>query len=251
MMDASYVDAIAALGAKAQEGEEKTVIIDGETFSTVQLHHVRTPKVPEPAALVVHTLTGFADYIQANRDELTLEELVVHVEGPGVVSLRSRLEGEHHQRFTYLRAENLNRFAAVPSFGFGRYLPLADFRIALMALFEESQVRGELLQVLGTVKVEEGVQQDDDGVSQSVQAKRGIRLVENVRVPSPAELYPYRTFPEVFQPGSPFIIRLQEKGAGVEAAMFEADGGAWQLQTIKDTAAWLREKLPAEIAVIA
>lgn len=251
MMDSTFVQEIADLGAVAQGIAAKIEIVDGETFSTVPLHLVRVPAAPEPKALVVHTLSGLRDYVAANRDELELANLVVHVEGPERVSLLSRLEGEHHQRFAYLTASSINRFAAVPAFQFGRFLAIADVTIALMALFGDSQQRATLLQILGTVKVEEGVQQEDDGVTQRVTAKRGIRLVSEVPVPSPIVLRPFRTFPELDQPESPFVVRLHERGAGVEVALFEADGGAWKLAAITGAAAWLRENLPPELAVIA
>ena len=251
MMDSTYVNAIADLGAKAEDVTGKTLEHAGRLYSTTPLHLVKRPTLAEPAVLTVNTLSGLAAYVEANRDELELGECLVHVEGPGVVSLRSKLEGEHRQRFAFVTAENLNRFAAVPLFAFGRYLSLADTLVALLSLFEDTLTRADLLKVLGTVKVEEGVTQEDDGVKQSVTAKRGIRLVESLSVPSPIVLRPFRTFPELAQPESPFVVRLQERGAGVDVALFEADGGAWKLEAIRGAAEWLRGALPAELAVIA
>lgn len=251
MMNDAFIQKIADLGAAAENVDGKTLEHAERLYSTTPLHLVSRPKLAEPAVLTVHTLSGLAAYVEANRDELTLSECLVHVEGPGAVSLRSKLEGEHQQRMTFVTAENLNRFAAVPLFGFGKYLPLADALVALLALFEDTLHRASLLQVLGTVKVEEGVTQEDDGVKQQVTAKRGIRLVETVSVPSPIHLRPFRTFPELTQPESPFVVRLQERGSGVEVALFEADGAAWKLEAIQLTAEWLRGELPGDLAVIA
>ncbi|OSA97223.1 hypothetical protein B2H85_16310, partial [Clostridium botulinum] len=53
-------------------------------------------------------------------------------------------------------------------------------------------------------------------------------------------LAPYRTFPEVQQPTSKFIFRMQQ---GPKAAIFEADGGAWRNQAMQSIKAYLQEEL--------
>ena len=71
----------------------------------------------------------------------------------------------------------------------------------------------------------------------------GIARVEDVPVPNPVELMPYRTFREVTQPTSTFILRLKpgRDGALPTCALFEADGGAWKLRAIQSIAAYLTE----------
>ena len=59
-------------------------------------------------------------------------------------------------------------------------------------------------------------------------------------MPNPVELAPYRTFPEVEQPISKFIFRMQE---GPRAALYEADGGAWRNKAILSIKEYLQEEL--------
>jgi hypothetical protein len=189
---------------------------------------------------VVHTLSGFADYIEANKDELTLSEFVVHVVGPDRVDLVSKTTGEHHQRFRYITAQNYNRFAAVPAFDFGRWMDPEDLIIALQALFQGSNDLAKVLRLLGNIRDEDVKTRADDGVSQSVNARSGIAVVEKVDVPNPVTLAPYRTFPDVgAQPEGSFVFRLRKTPGGVAAALFEADGGAWRNDAVLLIANWL------------
>ena len=51
---------------------------------------------------------------------------------------------------------------------------------------------------------------------------------------------PYRTFLEVEQPASDFLLRLDKGG---RPALYEADGGAWKLEAKRNIAAYLGEQL--------
>lgn len=50
-------------------------------------------------------------------------------------------------------------------------------------------------------------------------------------VPNPVYLKPFRTFTEITQPESAFVLRMRESG-GIQVALFEADGGAWKNEAI-------------------
>lgn len=54
------------------------------------------------------------------------------------------------------------------------------------------------------------------------------------------KLKPYRTFSEVEQPESEFLVRLSDGG---RVALYEADGGAWKLQARRNVADYLKENL--------
>lgn len=250
MIDASAVNAVRDLAQQAQSATLRTVTIADRTYSTTPLHEVKQ-LLPAPAALTVHTLTGLVDYIAHNRDALDLATLLVHVGNPREVYLRSRLSGEQQQRFAYLEAEALNRFAAVPSFGFGRWLETEDMMIALLALFEDTEDRAKLFRLLGNLTDEEVKTKVDDGVTQRATVKTGVAVLENVSVPNPVRLRPFRTFAEIAQPESPFVFRLRKGPSGVTAALFEADGGAWTLDAITGIREYLRGVLPFAVEILA
>ena len=60
----------------------------------------------------------------------------------------------------------------------------------------------------------------DDGVGQTVTAKSGVTRTTKVDVKNPWMLAPFRTFPEVAQPESPFILRMDKDS---QCALFEGD----------------------------
>ena len=96
---------------------------------------------------------------------------------------------------------------------------------------------------------EQSVQTADDGISQRVILKAGVQEVDKTIFRNPAFLRPMRTFTEVMQPQSPFVVRFKE---GRKAALFEADGGAWKREAIGLIGAYLKEKLrDCNVVVIA
>lgn len=219
------------------------VEVGGATFSPTPLHQVQ-PELPEPDPLVVHTLEGLADYLSVNQDGLEEGEASIHIVSPTRVEVVSDLRGSG-QRFTYARASYEPRVG--PShiqngFVFGDFVPVERAVIAVQALFEDDGDREDVLRLLGNVRDEQVTTQEDDGITQEVIAEASIG-VDREEVPNPVDLAPHRTFPEVEQPVSPFILRMQKSDrSGIQAAFFEADGGAWKLEAIERIDAWLRER---------
>jgi len=72
----------------------------------------------------------------------------------------------------------------------------------------------------------------------------GVASVSEVRVPNPVSMKPYRTFVEVDQPESNFIFRMRE---GMQAALFEADGGAWKNVAMNNIKKYFDDNLDDEI----
>ena len=86
----------------------------------------------------------------------------------------------------------------------------------------------------------QGVSSVDNGISQEVSVRTGAVLKEQKTVQPIVHLQPYRTFLEVEQPASDFLLRLDKEG---RPALDEAGGGAWKLEAKRNIAAYLGEKL--------
>jgi len=201
-----------------------------------------------PPTLKLGTLEGFASYVRDNRDGLTRSQLLAHVVNPGRVDLLGPLAGPFRQRATLAQAELALFGASV--FTFGQWHDMETFIIGLQAAFVPTDTLAQVLRLIGNVKDEAVRQTTDDGVTQSVVAKQGAVLVAEVPVPNPVTLAPYRTFREVQQPVSSFILRL--RSGGPTCALFEADGGAWKLDAVARVKAWLEQALTGtDVAVIA
>ena len=130
--------------------------------------------------------------------------------------------------------------ALVPDIPFGKFMDVDEFQIMLQSRFEDSTNRALVLQLSGSLRSEQSNQIADDGVSQKVTIKRGVATADDVTVKNPVTLRPLRTFYEVEQPESPFILRFNENA---NAALFEGDGGAWKLRAVENIRSWLVAKL--------
>lgn len=216
----------------------EVVSIVDRRYSTKPLYPVLDP---EPKALGISTLTGLVDYYEKCEADVA-EAPIVIVEAPDHVRLVSALEGEFLQRKCFLEA----RTEAKP-FPFGQYLPIENVIVGLQAQFVPGDTTKSLLAVLGNLQDGQVVTFGDDGTSQSVTAKTGVVRVGTTVVPNPIELAPYRTFPEIEQPASKFVLRLKSGDPSPACALFEADGGAWRNVAIASIKTWIAEKLPTAV----
>ncbi|WP_142415442.1 hypothetical protein [Hathewaya massiliensis] len=222
-----------ALEYLVELGEEKEILFETQQglFTTRNLRRVEMPKAK---ALTVSTLTGFVDYIKSNLDKLP-EQLLVQVKSHDEVRLYSPLNADR-EREEYVQAQ-----AILPNnIVYDRFISTEQFNIMLQSSFTDEGDKEVLLKYTGLIKDEAVKSTGDDGVSQAVTIKTGVASVGQAVVPNPVTLAPYRTFPEVDQPLSKFIFRMQE---GPRAAIFEADGGAWRNQAIKNIKEYLEKEL--------
>jgi hypothetical protein len=196
--------------------------------------------------MTVNTLTGFAGYFKKCNEDFEKDGPVVLVEGHLLVTLYSGLVGSFLQRMKFLVA----KVERCP-FLFGNFYPLEDFNIALQTQFVDSEDVAKVLRLVGNIEDSDVRRYSDDGVTQGVTAKVGIARVENVQVPRVVKLAPYRTFLEVDQPKSPFVLRMKpgKDGSSPTAALFEADGGRWRLEAIKNVEKWLKKEIPKAIVL--
>jgi hypothetical protein len=137
-------------------------------------------------------------------------------------------------------------------FPFGQYQDAESFVIGLQTLFLPSPQRDEILMLLASIKESVVRETVDNGVSQEVKTAGGVVMVGMTKVPNPVELQPYRTFREVAQPFSRFVIRLRsgKDGEKPACALFEADGGSWKLEAILSIRGYLLSTVGSTIHVI-
>lgn len=180
-------------------------------------------------SIQVHTLDALIEYILHVQERHDFP-LIVHIDNEDTVSVKGLLDGGGH-RETLLVATAIH-----PKFPFARYLDQEEFNIALQSQFHDNDDRALLLRFVGNLKQEASKTSVDDGVTQTATMKTGVASVESVIVPNPVFLEPWRSFPEVVPAASDFVFRVAD---GPRAALFEADGGAWRNQQIKNIADYL------------
>lgn len=197
---------------------------------------------PLAQALPVSTLGAVRDYVKANKDHFDPDSIVVHIVGPTAVSVLGPLSARARVRETFLTA----KCADLSADFLGKFMPIEEFLIGLQVRFADGEDRGRVLALLSNVKHETVKTAMDDGITQVVQARAGVALVSDVAVPNPVRLTPFRTFRDVSQVISLFVLRVKAgHGGGLpDVGLFEADGGAWRLMATDRILSWFEGELP-------
>jgi len=216
--------------------------IDSRTYSSKPIHAVLDPS---PTALRIATLTGMVDYIKTNVDGLSPSGLIIHVASFQLVNLLAGLNKKWANRNQFIRIE-----CDTLKFPFGSFMDVESFIIRMQSQFVPSPEADAILKIVGNVSDAVVKQFSDDGVTQQATVKAGVSRVENVAVPNPVTLVPYRTFLEIEQPASKFVFRMRSGNEAPTCALFESDGGNWKNEAILKIKAWLAEKIP-DVAIIA
>ena len=205
------------------------------------------PKETTPSPVCISTLQGVIDYVVADIDNL-IDVCHIQVAGPETVFICSELEGRHKQRSTLLQADCSHVIGS--KFKFSQWHDLESFVISLQSQFAQTDERDQILSVVGSIIDEDIRETNDDGITQNVTTRSGIARKADTAIPNPVLLRPYRSFPEIEQPESPFVLRLR-KNNGVQVALFESGGGSWRLSAIQSIADHLKGKLPDSITILA
>ena len=190
------------------------------------------------------TLSSVVSYIKdySDTDGIRYTEYMIHIVGPEQVSIVSNLTSERR------RETIMNARAKGPRFGFGEYLDHERFIIGIKSMFVDDPKTDKdlVIQFAGTVTSGTVKEYGDDGITQRAQIKTGITTKQDAVVPSPCRLRPFRTFVEIEQPASEFVFRMREGRNGVESALFEADGGMWKLEAMKNIKTYLEDQFKKE-----
>ena len=193
-------------------------------------------------ALEISTLTSLVDYIKESlADDFAapgvVPKMIIHVESETEVRLVSVFNGDM-DRWTIATVQ-----ARIPQIVLNKFVGQEQFIIQMQSTFIDNADKAVVLQVAGNVEDKTVANYGDDGVSQKATIKTGLANVEDVIVPNPVKLRPFRTFHEIEQPEIDFVFRMRNGSDGVSCALFEADGGAWKFRAVHSIAEYLKEEL--------
>ena len=211
--------------------ETKTFEIGGQTYADSQLTRI-PPHVDRPECIEVSGLDGICKLI---RTELAKLDTVVMVQAKAhnAVEVMTTYLGDFSRNVLYKAKADAPGLRT----GFrGREVALIELR----SLFIPNEGTAYLLDLLSRMTDENSVTTRDNGVTQQVEAKQGVSLNMLVDIKPRVQLQPFRTFLEIAQPESEFLIRVDpQEGIG----FFEADGGIWKLEAKKNIADYFNTHL--------
>lgn len=218
-----------------QAARPETVEIKGRTFSTEKLYPVQEQAPVN--AIEIHSLTGLVDYVKSKFDKDS--EFLIHIKSPSEVDLIDALDSTNNRRIF------INSQAILPKIIFESFIDRENFQIMLQANFVPTEHSAIVLDIISHIHIDDnGVELKDNGLTQTVVVKSGSSTLSQAILPPRVTLKPFRSFVEVPQPPSEYVFRLDGRG---RPALFEADGGSWQLEAIENIAAYFAEQLAEQI----
>lgn len=198
-----------------------------------------------PETFKAFTLDGLVEWIKADTDKLFVKEnppALVVVDNERYVRVLSHAKTKKVHRITYAMC-----FYQNPDIPFGKYADSEMWNVILQSNFIKDENRDLLLSVINNITEEQSTSVSDDGFSQRVTVTTGVAEVNQVSFKNPAVLRPMRTFTEIWQPESPFVVRFKE---GKQVAIFEADGGKWKVDAVRSIGSYLKSRLEGENVVV-
>ena len=209
-----------------------TYEIDGRTYSSESLRRIDPPKYkPEP--IDVTGLDSICKLVQ-NEAKAVGRKIFIRIAAYNKVSVFSTYDDQYERAYMY----RCN--ADTPSVTVDRFMGYENAVIELRSLYIPNDGSDYLLKLLSSITSESKVTSSDNGVTQTVEAKSGVALMQKVDIKPRVSLRPFRTFIEVDQPESEFLLRVSGDG---KIGLYEADGGVWKLEATRNVAAYFEKEL--------
>lgn len=206
--------------------------VDGQVFANQEMVLVADKK-PMPRCIELTGLDSICKMVRNEAEHVGLQ-IFVQVKDYKSVSVFTELDEDEDRLYLYKCC------ADTPEVTMGYFMDYEKAVIELRSLYIPNDGTKYLLQLLGSISNESKVTTTDNGVTQKVEAKSGIALSSMVEIEPRVTLQPFRTFVEVAQPESEFLLRINDRG---QIGMFPADGGVWKLEATRNVAAYFVEKL--------
>lgn len=228
-----------------QTKDFKAVEIGGRIFTNTgengALEEIEPFETDCPATFETATLDGLVTWLHADVDKLfeRFGQLYIRVVDQGNVEVLTPAYGRLLGRSRVAKCA-----AFVPWHKFGQQMTQEDFLIYLQTCFDPTEDFDVVAKLVGTIKMENAVENADDGISQRVTVKDGVSGLVNATINNPFRLKPKRTFYEVEQPVSPFTLRVSKAQDGKpRIALYENDESLWRRESVQSIGEWLTERL--------
>lgn len=206
--------------------------VDGSVYSNQQMVLIQDKK-PMPRCIDLTGLDSICKMVRNEAEHVGLQ-IFIQVKDYKSVTVFTELDEDEDRLYLYKCT------ADTPEVTVGRFMPYEKAIIELRSLYIPNIGTEYLLRLLSSISNESKVTSSDNGVTQQVEARSGIALNSMVKIDPRVSLQPFRTFVEVPQPESEFLLRIDERG---EIGFFPADGGVWKLEATRNVAAYFEKEL--------
>lgn len=228
-----------------ETAKPQIVEIGGVTYIVNQDGNIKEvfPRAVLPDTLPLNSLDALVQLVKTEFSyRLEEDRTALYITIPDHLTVRCFGHPDYEQRAVrpvYYEANATD----VPGWDERVQLPFEEMQIALRTRFQETADTPYIQKLLTEISTGAKITFNDNGVATTVVTKKGIDLQNNETIRPIITLRPYRTFQEIDQPESVFLIRINERGI----SFIEADGGMWKLKARETIKAFLEDKLANEI----
>lgn len=216
--------------------------VDGSTFRVTADGDVEEilPTIFHPDTLPLNSLDALVKLVRTEASEM---DTPLYITIPDHMTVRCFGQPDATER--YFRQVYYEVHATdVPGWDSGMKLGFEEMQIALRTRFQETPDAIYAMKLLSDITSGGKITLNDNGIATSVVTQKGVALQSNETIRPIVKLKPYRTFQEVEQPESAFLIRVSERGI----SFTEADGGMWKLVAHETIKKFLEARLEQEVA---
>ena len=215
--------------------------VEGRTFCVTwdgSIEEIR-PTIDHPDTLPLHSLDALVKLIKTEAVAICN---TLYITIPDHMTVDCFAKPDADKRF-FRQFFYQAKATDVPGWESKQELGFEEAQIAMRTRFQETIDIAYLQKLLSEITTGAKVTLNDNGIATSIVTQKGVALQSNESIKPIVSLRPYRTFQEVAQPESPFLIRVNER----RIAFIEADGGMWKLKARETIKAFLEDKLSGEV----
>lgn len=192
-------------------------------------------KKPRMDIINVNSLNGLVEMVKVviKNEVLGIPALVVNVDvNDIIVSTSHNIAGEMDQI--------IKAYPLIPDLGLDRRQSVEELIIKLSTAFIETENTTKFINSISSLRIVEDVEFNDDGIGQTITAKKGAQLNQKYTIQPIVKLKPIRSYSEIEQVESKFLFRVDQRG---EVILYEADGGQWRYDVQKRIVKYLNGSL--------
>ena len=198
------------------------------------------PVIDHSDTLPLHSLDALVKLV---RTEAVKAKPPLYITIPDHLTVRCF--GQPNEEARFFRQFYYEAHAAdVPGWDEKVQMGFEEAQIAMRTRFQETADTIYALKLLSDICCGAKVVYNDNGIATTVTTQKGVALQSNEQIRPIITLKPYRTFQEVEQPESIFLIRVNERGI----TFTEADGGMWKLKARQTVKAFLEAELESLVS---
>ena len=193
--------------------------------------------------LTIHSLSGVVTFVR----DLAISGSKVIVTSPTKVIVRGPVVEDRNEDDDYLHATPPVNFEGVNC----RNIELEQFIVYLQTNFVIDDAVETLITIFKKIDLDDETSFEDDGFTTQVTVRDGAKLAV-ADIPNPIEICPFRTFPEIEQPASPFLLRVKKSGKNLYFTLHDVQDQTWRIKALSDIKNYLVSNIDIEsVSVIA